>query len=239
MKSILGYAVQFLVDGLEGDAHREALAALEQRLDEAEERRSSEVTGLGRELAEAVRQRDKMRDEATLRQEVIGHVNDALNEARVPMSFDMFARIRELVAQRDEAKRERDIATKRVKDARSDYREHDVQFSAIVDRLTAICDEAFGPQPAMTTEELLSFLEARLQEQQRERARAKQQWETFLAEVEAGGTVRVVDSAQGKRAIVVVRAMHEPSKPRATLRELDGLADELHARFGVSGRAGT
>lgn len=64
-----------------------------------------------------------------------------------------------------------DTLAQRVKDARSDY----------VDQITTIVDEAFGMQPVMTHEELLSFLEDKIKERGRDLAAARAR----IAELEA------------------------------------------------------
>jgi hypothetical protein len=71
-KALAARTITFLLDGLQGPTNREAREILEQALADAElrrekevreteERRSSEVTGLGQQLAEVVAQRDEAR----------------------------------------------------------------------------------------------------------------------------------------------------------------------------------
>jgi len=184
-------------------------SALSSAVDELNELMSAEVAVLEQLLAEAAAQRDEARG-------ALGAVCEALGRHLSTIGGRVSDPLRAI-----------DTLAQRVNDARSDYREHDVQLSAIVDRLTAIIDEAFGAQPVMTPEEMLSFLEARLSERRREMSAAISRAEK--AEKELGlrvqvGDITVLNSGDATK----VDALHE------RIRELEA---ELALAQGVSWRA--
>lgn len=118
LRLILARSIRFVEHGLQGPTNEQAREILEQRLSEAEARRSSEVTGLGQQLAEAVAQRDEARgslDAVSAR--LADHLYAPLKGGRVP---DVLRSI--------------DTLAQRVKDARADYREHDAALEAAVER---------------------------------------------------------------------------------------------------------
>lgn len=115
-----------------------------------------------------------------------------------------------------------DTLAQRVKDARSDYREHDVKLSYVVDRITTIVDEAFGMQPVMTHEELLSFLEDKIKERGRDLAAARAR----IAELEAARASASLVTMVGD---IGVRNSGDATRLEAILAERDALAAELAA----------
>lgn len=166
---------------------------------------AEDLAKLAREMSEVVAQRDEARadyhaavDRALDAHRVLGAMH---NEGTLDAA-------RRVVAERDDARGSLDAVSarladhlyaplqggrvpdvlssidtlaQRVKDARSDYREHDVKLSYVVDQITTIVDEAFGMQPVMTHEELLSFLEDKIKERGRDLAAARAR----IAELEA------------------------------------------------------
>lgn len=118
LRLILARSIRFIEHGLQGPTNEQAREILEQRLEQAEARRSSEVTGLGQQLAEAVAQRDEARgslDAVSAR--LAHHIYAPLQGGRVP---DVLRSI--------------DTLAQRVKDARADYREHDAALEAATER---------------------------------------------------------------------------------------------------------
>lgn len=126
-------------------------------LEAAEARRSSEVTGLGEQLAEVVAQRDDLRARLERAEAATAEALTILNA----MPGDDIA-----------------SAARHMMDVRM---RQSVGREALRYRLATIVNEAFGAQPVITHEELLSFLESRLRERTRNLAAARAR----IAELEA------------------------------------------------------
>lgn len=126
-------------------------------LEAAEARRSSEVTGLGEQLAEVVAQRDDLRARLERAEAATAEALTILNA----MPGDDIA-----------------SAARHMMDVRM---RQSVGREALRYGLATIIDEAFGAQPVMTHEELLSFLESGLRERTRDLAAARAR----IAELEA------------------------------------------------------
>lgn len=200
IRAIASRAIRFALDGLQGPTNEQARENLEQRLSEAESRLTT---------AEAKR--------VACLDALSEHVSpDATADTpRMIRPSSVLAGIRSLQA--------------RLRDARSDLREHDAALEAAVERrseeadasteqarailnavpgedivsaarrtmaslarsvekgealrydLSTIVDEAFGMQPVMTHEELLSFLEDKVKERGRDLTAARDR----IAELEA------------------------------------------------------
>lgn len=118
-------------------------------LEAAEARRSSEVTGLGEQLAEVVAQRDDLRARLETAEAATA---EALTILNAMPGDDIVSAARHMM----------DVRTRQ-----------SVGREALRYGLATIVDEAFGAQPVMTHEELLSFLESGLRERARDLAAAR------------------------------------------------------------------
>lgn len=128
-------------------------------LEAAEARRSSEVTGLGEQLAEVVAQRDDLRARLETAEAATAEALAILNA--MP-GDDIVSAARHMM----------DVRTRQ-----------SVGREALRYGLATIVDEAFGAQPVMTHEELLSFLESGLRERTRDLAAARARADRAIARI--------------------------------------------------------